>query len=490
MSHEQSGSVGSPSDVASASTFDHVALHRGLGVSSIVAMVVAGAAPLAVVSLTVPIVITLGGSIAAPLLFVIAGVLLVLFSVGFTSMARHVRNSGAFYSYIQAGLGRFAGLGAATLALVSYFLLQVGLYAYVGISLTGAIDRFFSIDTPWWIWALVAFAIVSLLGYRDIELSSKVLIVALVAETSAVLILDGAIFLTGGADGWSAEPFDPSQLSHGAPSLGLMFALFSFIGFEATAVFRNEARDPDTTIPRATYVAVVSVAALYAISAFAVVLGAGADKALEVATTDPAVMTPNLYLEYTGSVINDLTTALLVSSTFACVLTFHNVLTRYQYTLGSLKVLPTKLATVHPQHRAPSFSSLVVTVISGAMLVAMMVTGLDPVLEIYTWFSGAAILGLLTLMALTSVAVIAFFRSHSGEKNVLSTVIAPVLATVGLVAVVVIGLMNIELLIPSSGATASLLTILVASFVVGIFVAARMKRTNPVAFEHLHDQES
>lgn len=490
MSDEQSGSVGGPSAVTSAPMADHSALHRGLGVSSIVAMVVAGAAPLAVVSLTVPIVITLGGSIAAPILFVIAGVLLVLFSVGFTSMARHVRNSGAFYSYIQAGLGRFAGLGAATLALVSYYLLQVGLYAYVGISVTGAMDRFFGIDTPWWIWALVAFAIVSLLGYRDIELSSKVLIVALVAETSAVLILDGAIFFTGGADGWTAEPFDPSLLSSGSPSLGLMFALFSFIGFEATAVFRNEARDPDKTIPRATYVAVISVAALYAISAYAVVMGAGADKALEVATADPAVMTPNLYLEYTGAVINDLTTVLLISSTFACTLTFHNVLTRYQYTLGSLKVLPTRLAAVHPQHLAPSFSSLVVTIISGTMLVAMMLVGLDPVLEIYTWFSGAAILGLLTLMALTSVAVIAFFRSHSGEKNVLSTIIAPVLAAIGLVSVVVIGLMNIELLIPSSGATATLLTILVTSFVIGIIVAARMKRTNPVAFEHLHDQES
>jgi len=490
MPDEQSRSVNSPSVVTSVPMVDHSALHRALGVPSIVAMVVAGAAPLAVVSLTVPIVITLGGSIAAPLLFAVAGVLLVLFSVGFTSMARHVRNSGAFYSYIQAGLGRFAGLGAATLALVSYFLLQVGLYAYVGISVTGAMDSYFSIDTPWWTWALAAFAMVSLLGYRDIELSSKVLIVALLGETATVLILDGAIFFTGGADGWSAEPFDPSLLTSGSPSLGLMFALFSFIGFEATAVFRNEARDPDRTIPRATYAAVISVATLYAISAFALVIGVGPSKALEVATTDPATMTPDLYLDYTGVVIHDLTTVLLISSTFACTLTFHNVLTRYQYTLGSLEVLPIKLATVHPQHRAPSFSSLGVTIISGAMLVAMVLTGLDPVLEIYTWFSGAATLGLLTLMALTSVAVIAYFRIHDGGKNAFSTIVAPALAALSLMSVVIIGLINIELLIPSSGATATLLTVLVASFVTGIIVAVRMKRTNPVAFERLHDQES
>lgn len=476
---------------AAAATPSHSenALHRGLGVSSIVAMVAAGAAPLAVVALTTPIIIALSGSVASPLLFIVAGVVLLLFSVGFTSMSRHVRNSGAFYSYIQAGLGRVVGLGAAALALVSYFLLQVGLYTYVGVAVTGAISRFWGVETPWWLWTLLSFVIISALGYRDIELSSKILLVALIAEAGVVLVLDASILFQGGAEGLSAAPLNVADLMAGTPSIGLMFAFFCFIGFEATAVFRNEARDPDRTIPRATYIAVGMIAALYALSAFALVIGVGPSNALDVATNDTANMTPDLFLRYTGVVIHDITNVLLVTSTFACALTFHNVLTRYQYTLGSLKVLSPRLAEVHPRFRAPSFSSLVVTVITGLLVLAMTITGLDPINEIYTWFSGAATLGLLTLMALTSVAVVVFFRRR-GDGHVASTVIAPIIAALSLAAVITIALANIELLIPDPVATGILLTLLVLAFIGGVVLAMRMKRTKPGAYAHLHDQES
>ncbi|MEJ6555076.1 APC family permease [Microbacterium esteraromaticum] len=477
------------SAAASAPSHSENALHRGLGVSSIVAMVAAGAAPLAVVALTTPIIIALSGSVAAPLLFIVAGIVLLLFSVGFTSMSRHVRNSGAFYSYIQAGLGRVVGIGAAVLALVSYFLLQVGLYTYVGVAVTGAISRFSGVETPWWLWTLVSFLIISALGYRDIELSSKILLVALVAEAGVVLILDASIFFRGGAEGLSAAPLNAADLLAGTPSIGLMFAFFCFIGFEATAVFRNEARDPDRTIPRATYIAVGMIAALYAVSAFALVIGVGPSRALDVAANDTANMTPDLFMQYTGVVVHDITNVLLVTSTFACALTFHNVLTRYQYTLGSLKVLSPRLAEVHPRFRAPSFSSIVVTIITGILVLAMTITGLDPINEIYTWFSGAATLGLLTLMTLTSIAVVVFFRRHD-DRRITRTVIAPIIAALALATVVIIALANIELLIPDSVATGILLTLLVLAFIAGTILAVRMRRAKPQAYARLHDQES
>ena len=45
----------------------------------------------------------------------------------------------------------------------------------------------------------------------------------------------------------------PGNFFSGAPGIALIFALAGYIGFEATAVFRDEARDPARTIPRATY---------------------------------------------------------------------------------------------------------------------------------------------------------------------------------------------------------------------------------------------
>ncbi|WP_427869561.1 APC family permease [Leucobacter luti] len=487
MTLNQSPPAAGHTAAASEPESDH-ALHRGLGVWSIVSMVAAGAAPLAVVSLTAPLVIALGGSITAPLLFAAAGVILLLFSVGFVTMSKHVRNAGAFYSYIQAGLGRVPGLGSATLALVSYYLLQVGLYAYVGLSFSGMLTRFFDISTPWWIWTAVAWIIVSWLGYRDIVLSAKVLIIALIAEVSAVMILNLSIFVQGGAEGFPAAALNPAGLLDGTPSIGLLFALFCFIGFEATAVFRNEARDPDRTIPRATYITVILVGGLYALSAFAIVMGAGASEALEIATNDTENMTPNLFIAYTGKVVHDLAQILLVTSTFACVLTFHNVLTRYQFTLGSMRVLPERLGAVNPKFRAPSFSSIVVTAITGASVLIVVFTGLHPVDQIYAWFSGTAILGLLTLMTLTSVAVIVYFRRKRGE-SVMKALVIPAIAALCIAGVIVVALVNITLVIGDPVAIWVLLPALVISFIVGGIMAVRMKRNRPEAYAQLHDEE-
>jgi amino acid transporter len=98
-------------------------LGRGLGVGSIVFMVVAGAAPMTAVVAGWPVVVSASESTGGPLFFLIATAILFLFAIGFTRMTPFVKNAGAFYSYIQTGLGRGMGLGASTFALGTYLLL-------------------------------------------------------------------------------------------------------------------------------------------------------------------------------------------------------------------------------------------------------------------------------------------------------------------------------------------------------------------------------
>lgn len=223
-----------------------------LGVSSIVLMVVATAAPLTVMVANTPLIISMGNGAAAPFDALVATVIMLLFTVGFVSMSRHITNAGAFYAYIQKGLGRMVGLGSATLALVSYFLILVALEAYLGFALSDLIANFVGPRIPWWLLALATIAVVGLFGYRHIELSSKFLGIALVLEISIVLLVNAAVFLTQGVSGMDTTPFETAAITSGSPGLGIMFAIYSFIGFEATVVYREEARDPDRTIPRAT----------------------------------------------------------------------------------------------------------------------------------------------------------------------------------------------------------------------------------------------
>ncbi|WP_309131220.1 hypothetical protein [Brevibacterium sp.] len=103
-----------------------------LGTMGIVFMVVAAAAPLTVIGGNMPLGIGLGNGAGAPVGFLIAALILLLFSVGFVAMTPHVRQAGAFFSYVTLGLGKRAGMGIAIVALVAYTAIQVGIYGYIG----------------------------------------------------------------------------------------------------------------------------------------------------------------------------------------------------------------------------------------------------------------------------------------------------------------------------------------------------------------------
>lgn len=460
-------------------------LHRGLGIGSIVFMVVAAAAPLAVVTANLPLVISASGSTAAPLYFLMATVILVLFSVGFTAMSKYVPNAGAFYSYIQAGLGPRMGIGAAALALGSYGVMLIGINAFLGVATSNLLMAFLNVDVPWWLCSLVALVSIGFLGYRDIELSSKVLGILLAAEALVVVVLNIAVVSQGGAAGLNVEPLSVSAFSTGTPSLGLMFAFFSFIGFEATAVFRNEAKDPDRTVPRATYIAVVSIGLFYAISSWAVIEGLGVGRAVDKATTDPENLIMNLAEWYVSPILTDIIQVLLVTSIFACVLSFHNVLTRYQFTLAVKGLLPKSLAMVDQKHLTPSKSSLTFSLISLAATAIIAVLGWDPFKQIYTWFSGAATLGLIALMAMTSFAVIAFFRKKECTRSTWRAVIAPGLSLIGLTVILILVIGNFSLLVGSASTAIILGGLLSATFVAGVVGAEVMKRSRPDRYEAL-----
>jgi amino acid transporter len=461
-------------------------LHRNLGVWSIAFMALAGASPLGAVIVAVPIVAAVSQNPALPLFFLGATVILTVFTIGFTRMARHVANAGAFYSYIQAGLGRITGTGAATFAMTSYTMLSVGTVIYLGVVSADAIHQLTGVSSPWWIWTAAWWLIISTLGYRDIELSAKVLGVVLVLEIVVVIVIDMAVILNGGAVGVTAASLNPTLLSDGFPSLGLMLAFLSFIGFEATAVFRNEARDPERTIPRATYIAVIGVGLFYAFAAWAITVGVGVAGTVAAATSDPAGIMPGLAGKYVSPIMQDITMVLLVSSMFACVLTFHNVLTRYVYTVANKGVLPRRLGEVSRKHRAPSRASITVTIVIGVLVVAVSIPGWDPVAEVYTWLAGGATLGVIVLMALSSLAVLVFFWKRADARSgVWSTTMAPLVALVCLTALVGLVVRNFAILVPDQAAASVLLVVLFASFGLGVGIAMVFRARRPAAYQAL-----
>lgn len=467
-----------------------------LGATSIILIVVAAASPLTVVAGSFPVGSLLGNGVGAPSMFVVVGVILLLFAVGLSAMSRFVPKPGAFFTYVGYGLGRPAGLAAAWLALLTYTAVQIAIYGFMGALTQGLIVELNGPDLPWWLYAVIILVCVGALGYRNIDISGRVLGVLLGAEVLIVVILVAAIVLSGGADGLNAEPFEWGNITSGVPSIGLMFAVGGFIGFESTAIFREEAKDPVRTIPRATYGAVIAIAVFYAISTWALVMGAGTNNLMGRLAEDPSMFTLVLADEYLGAAGSWAIRILTLTSMLACVLSFHNVISRYQHSMSAASALPTILGTVHARHGSPHTSSLVQSATALVIVAICALAGMDPVLQVFTWFAGVTTFAVVLLMALASVAVIAYLVRRLDQVGAWRAWIAPGLGLIGLLGAafsigvnfpLLIGDVNAEGVPQFGGLTLVFFGVIVLFPIIGLVQAAVMKRTAPEKYEGVID---
>jgi amino acid transporter len=457
---------------------DRKRLSNSLGVTAIVFMVVAAAAPLTVVGGIMPLGFSMGNGLGFPVMFLVAALILTLFSVGLSQMARVVPQPGAFYTYIRHGLGESPGAAAAFIAVVSYVCAPVCTSAYVGVQIDLAIRAIGGPAAPWWMYSAAVVALVAWLGYRNIDLTSRVLGVLLIGEVLVVVLLAAVIVATGGKAGLSTAPIEPSSVFSGNIGIAIMFAITGFIGFEATAVYRDEAKDPATTIPRATYISVIGVGIFYAIAGYALVVAWGPEAVIDESAADPAgmlVTTTHNYLGVAGEIAAQ---TLLITSVLAGYLAFHNVAARYMHSMAGHGMLRHGLGAVHARHRSPHRSSLVMTAMTGGVVAICGAIGLDPVTQIFAWFSTLATTGIMILMILTGAAVPAYFRRNAAPGNRWATMVAPLLGTGGLLFAGALLLDNFPMLVGGSpGLAYSLLAVFPTAAVIGVVVAARRSRT-------------
>lgn len=419
-------------------TVDETGLRKGrLGVIGIVFFVVAAAAPLVGMTGAVPVAIVVGNGAAAPGAYLAVGIVLLLFSVGYSAMSQRVTNAGAFFAYVGRGLGQNAGIGSAFVSIVAYLAVQLAIYGFFGgvMSLTLPF-------LPWWAWTLLAWVLVTALSLLSVEVGAKVLGTLLILELTALVITALAILINGGPEGMDfGASFAPQNILvgglAGSAGIAFAFAFASFIGFEATAIYGEESKEPKRIVPRATYLAVATITVLFALTAFAMVTGMGASKVVEEAfarsgeLADPAAVLFSLASEYVGPWMATVMSILVLSSLFAGLLAFQNAASRYFFAMGRGGVLPSSLHSTN-KRGAPGRASLLTSVISGLVIVVFALFQLDPVLNLFYWFSGLAVVAIVLIELLVCFAVIAFFRKNKGSENIWVTMIAPILAAIGL----------------------------------------------------------
>lgn len=450
---------------------------NSLGVAGIVFFVVAAASPLSAVLGSSPAAIGVGNGAGAPSAYLLAGLLLLVFSVGYAAMSRKVSVGGGFAAYVQAALGERAGRSAGYLASLAYLAIQAGLYGIFGFFANYIFADLFHITMDWWAWSLIAWVVASLFAYLDIDLSAKVLGVAMILEVVVLLVVSFSIFFQGGAHGMTAVSFRPSVVTSGSFGLAMMFAFASFIGFEATAIYSEEARDRDRTIPRATYTAVIIITLFLVFTVWSFVVGYGANNVKSQALNDPNNFVFSLASRYVSELWMKIMMVLLISSFFAALLAFQNTVARYLRILAIRGWAPAPLGQTHTRFRSPYIASLFTSAVSLVAIVVFAALGLDPYTKLFMWFVGVGTLAILVLQAITSVSVAVYFRREPSDHSLWRTLIAPIVGAVGLVVATVLVLQNWSAMVGASGGFSHVLPWVIPLVVVIGLIVPLSKRT-------------
>ncbi|BCW05970.1 APC family permease [Arthrobacter sp. NtRootA1] len=464
-------------------------LSGNMGVGELVMNVLAFSSPLTTVAGTLPVMLLFSGH-TAPGIYLLVTLMLLIFSVGFVKMSRSVEAPGGFYSFVTAGLGKPAGLGGALLALVGYIF--IGFFAPSLFALTlqsFVVNTLGGPDIPWYWYGLGIIGITTLLAYNRIDLSAKVLTVVMLLESTVVIVFDVAAFASG--DVSQGVGFSMPWITDAGLGLALLFAVGNFFGFEATVIYRDEVKNPDRTIPRATYLAVVGIGLFYAVAAWAYTAFLGADNVQEEAKANTVNLFNDGSTVLVGKIFADVGVVLLITSILASMLSIQNIAARYSFSLAADGALPKALGRVHPRHKSPYVSAMGVGLLWAVATVVFTLLGVAPE-ALYPIASGSGTFSVLLLMFITSFAVLVYFvrRRSFAPESVWKTIVAPIVSVIFLGLITYLAIANYPELIGGSALmTAIFMTFTFALFIGGIIYAYVLRSKRPEVYARLGRQK-
>jgi amino acid transporter len=477
---------GSPALLGPFSPVSAVLARERIGAPMVAAFVVASMGPFLVTAGLVPTAYATASLTGVPAMFLVVAIVLAVFSVGYVAMGQRIRNAGAFYAYIARGLGRPVGVGAAFVAVIGYNLMQVSIYGAIGTSAASFFADNGGARHTWWVWALAAWVLVTVLGLAQVRVSSALLGVLSAGEILIALALSikGLAHPAGGRIDVTA--LSPLSLRLG-PTLGGLIGVtvLAYIGFEQAVVYTEEARNPRGTILRATFLCLAGLAIVYALASWAMDVYYGA------ATVSVAQQQGSLMLfGMAPGLLASAGRCLYLTALLAALIAFHNASWRYMYSLARERVLPYALART--ASGIPRGASLVQ---SAAGLAAIgLAVGLhwDPMNQLFYWASTTGGFGILLLLALTSIATVVFFaRQPAAERAavpVWQRTLAPAMAALALGFMAYLCTVNFSALlgVPDGSLAALFLpAVFPTSFLLGLGVAVVLRAARPEVYARI-----
>jgi amino acid transporter len=440
-------------DAAIAPRESHTLKRGAIGLVGVVFMVVAFSAPITAMTGNLPVAVGFGNGLGAPGGFVIATVVLTVFSVGFVALARQITAAGAFYTFVSRGWSKIPGLAAGVMSMVSYMTMEAGLIGIFSAFANQAFSAQFGIDIPWVVYAAVCLVVIAVLSHFDISVAAKVLGVVLVCEIG-MLTIGAVASLIHHPHGMSFTSLSPvtalstNGVAGGVVGLGLLMAFWSWVGFESTAIYGEESKDPRRIVPRATMIAVIGIGVFYTFISWGVIVGNGPAKAVELASSsNPFDLLYAPTREFVGQWGVTAFEWLVLGGSFACALAIHNSAARYLFAFGRDGLLWHRLGGAHHRHASPWIASLTQSVFAAVLLIVCSVSGSDPYAVLFVLVAILATICLLTVQTMSSISTVMYFhvkKEHPETANWWRTLVAPVVGGAGMLYVIYLMATNLQ----------------------------------------------
>jgi len=382
-------------------------LRRGiLSPMETLAQSVSTMAPTTTPAATIPLVCALAGN-GTWLAYVLATAAVLLVALCIGRYARISASPGSLYTYASMTLPPWLGATVAWSLLLAYVATGSsvigGFYHYANLLLRDATGHVYSAV----LLALLVTGISIWIAYRDVKISARLMLWIEALSVTVILVMVVLLLVRHGWH-WDWDELHLRGMTGSGLRLGLVLALFSFVGFESATTLGSEARNPLQAIPRAVIQTAVLAGIFFTVCAYAEVLGfhtAGQD--LGTSQAPMHVLAQVAGSPVLGVLIDIGALVSLFAGTLACITAAARVLLLMAHNglaHGSLRA-------THALNQTPS-RAVVITGIAAVLPVAVLAARGASGLDVYGWLGSLATYGFIVAYALVCVALPRYLRSH------------------------------------------------------------------------------
>jgi len=387
-------------------------------------------APTTTPTMTIPLVFVLAGN-GTWLAYLFATAAILLIALCISRFARYTSCSGSLYTYATSSLP------PAVSGIAGWALLLA--YIATGASVTGGFINYANVfllsitgkSAPTFLLAMLCVGVSTFIAYRDVQVSARLMLwieaisVALIAVVLTLLLWHNGLHIDHAQlhlDGVTAS----------GVRLGVILALFSFVGFESATTLGAEASNPLRTIPRAVIQSAIFTGLFFILCAYLETLGMhAAHQNLGQSIAPMRVLADLAGVTILGPFIDFGALVSMFACTLACITAAARVLMR----MGHNGLVHHKLGTAHHKNATPGTAVLVSGILTALPVTVLALRGIAGT-DIYGWMGSLAVYGFLTTYGLAAIALPLYLkRNHhlTGAPLTLSiaTTLAIVLALAG-----------------------------------------------------------